>query len=107
MRLLLDECVPRKLKAELKGHDVRTVQEMGWSGVQNGQLLTLIRQSGFEAFLTVDQNLAFQQDVASSGVAVIVLAARSNRLKHLLLLVPEVLERLSSVRQGQVVRIGS
>lgn len=41
MRLLLDECVPKRLKHELLGHDLKTVQEMGWAGVKNGALVTL------------------------------------------------------------------
>ena len=38
MRVLLDECLPRKLKRELQGHHVSTVPEMGWAGVKNGAL---------------------------------------------------------------------
>ena len=57
MRILLDECVPRRLGRELAGHDVRTVPEMGWSSKRNGELLQLMAAQGFEVFLTVDQNL--------------------------------------------------
>ena len=81
MRLLLDECVPRKLKDALPGHEVSTAREMGWSGLQNGELLALMRQHGFEGFITVDQNVEFQQNVKASGIAVIVLAARTNRIE--------------------------
>jgi len=69
MRLLLDECVPRPLKRELTGHQVSTVVEMGWSNKRNGELLTLVRAEGFDAFLTVDQNLTFQQNLQAAGVA--------------------------------------
>ena len=83
MRLLLDECVPRKFKDALPGHNVRTAREMGWSGKQNGELLTLMGEHRFEAFISVDQNVEFQQNVKASGIAVVVLAASTNRLKEL------------------------
>lgn len=57
MRVLLDECVPRPLKRELSEHEVSTVQECGWAGTRNGELLELIRSTGFEAFVTTDQNI--------------------------------------------------
>ena len=91
MRLLLDECVPRKFKHALTGHQVSTAREMGWSGKRNGELLALMREHRFEAFVTVDQNVEFQQNVKASGMAVVVLAARTNRLKELLPLAPAVL----------------
>ena len=100
MRLLLDECVPRKFKDALPGHEVSTAREMGWSGLQNGELLALMRQHRFEAFVTVDQNLEFQQDVKASGIAVVVLAARTNRLRELLPLAHAVLRVLSTIKSG-------
>jgi hypothetical protein len=100
VRLPLDECVPRKFKDALPGHDARTAREMGWSGKRNGEVLRLMREHRFDAFITVDQNVGFQQNVAASGIAVIVLRARSNRLKDLLPLAPAVLKKLSTVRPG-------
>jgi uncharacterized protein (DUF433 family) len=75
MRILLDECVPRRLRQELPGHDVRTVPEMGWSGKKNGELLQLMVGQNFEVVLTVDQSLRHQQNLQSAGVAAIVLVA--------------------------------
>lgn len=60
MRLLLDECIPKRLKRELLGHEVRTVQDMGWSGIKNGALLRLA-DGRFDALLTVDQGIEYQQ----------------------------------------------
>ena len=60
MRILLDECVPRPLRRELPGHNVRTIQEMGWAGKKNGELLALMAGAGFEVLLTVDQSLRHQ-----------------------------------------------
>ena len=105
MRLLLDECVPRKFKSALSGHDASTAREMGWSGKRNGEVLRLMREHGFDVFVTVDQNVGFQQNVAASGIAVIVLSARSNRLKDLLPLAPSVLQRLSTIKPGALERV--
>ena len=106
MRLLLDECVPRRLKQDLAGHDVWTVVERGWSSKRNGELLKLMLQERFEALLTVDQNFEFQQNVRQSGIAVVVVASRTNRLKELRPLVPQMLEALEKVLPGDLVRIG-
>ncbi len=105
MRLLLDECVPRKLKDALPGHEVRTAREMGWSGLGNGELLARMRAQRFEAFLTVDQNVEFQQNVKESGIAVIVLAARTSRLKELRPLAPAILRTLLTIRPGTIERV--
>jgi hypothetical protein len=105
MRVLLDECVPRRLRGHLPGHDVRTVPEMGWSGKKNGELLALMGGQGFQALLTVDQNLRHQQNVQAAGIAVVVLVAASNRLADLVPLVPSTLAALASVKPGDVVEI--
>ena len=71
MRILLDESLPRRLRAELKGHTVATVREAGWSSVSNGELLQLAA-GRFDVFLTADQNLQFQQNLAALPISVIV-----------------------------------
>lgn len=105
MRVLLDECVPRKLGRGLTGHMALTVTGRGWSGVKNGRLLELA-EAEFDVFLTVDQNLKYQQNLASFNIAVILLVARDNRLKTLLPLVPAVNERLNQIKPGEFIRIG-
>lgn len=79
---------------------------MGWSGKRNGELLALMRERRFEAFVTVDQNVEFQQNVKASGIAVVVLAARTNRLKELRPLAPAVLRALAIIRPGELERVG-
>ena len=71
MRLLLDECVPARLRKALPGHEVSTVGLEGWSGVKNGKLLALAA-AGFDAFVTVDKNLPYQQNTAALPIAVLV-----------------------------------
>jgi hypothetical protein len=70
MKVLLDECVPRKLRRELQEHEVHTVTERGWSGIKNGKLLTLAEVE-FDVFLTVDQNLKYQQNLEAFNIGVI------------------------------------
>ena len=91
MRLLLDEAVPSRLRRSLPGHSVRTVVEMGWSGVKNGKLLALAAHE-FDALVTVDKNLPYQQNLATLPVAVVILDSVSIELPALLKLMPE-LER--------------
>ena len=95
MRVLLDECVPRRLTREIVGHDVRTVPQEGWSGKKNGELLRLMSAAGFEVLLTVDQGIRHQQNLRAAGVAVVVMVGASNRLADLVPLVPDVLVALS------------
>ena len=99
MRLLLDECVPARLKRALRSHQVSTVVQEGWSGVKNGKLLALAA-SAFDAFITVDKNLPYQQNTASLPVAVLVLDAVSNELPYLLPLVPALEAALASLKPG-------
>ena len=97
MRLLLDESVPKRLRRSLADHSVRTVVEAGWSGVKNGKLLALAAAE-FDAFITVDKNLPFQQNLAALPIALVVLDSASNELPTLLPLVPALLRELSSLK---------
>jgi hypothetical protein len=106
VKILLDECVDRRLATHISGHDVKTVPQMGWAGIKNGDLLTLAEQP-FEVFVTVDRNLSFQQNLTNYNIAVIILRARTNRLQDLRPLVPELLTSLSSAKRGDVLWIGS
>ncbi|HTQ39567.1 MAG TPA: DUF5615 family PIN-like protein [Pirellulales bacterium] len=107
MRVLLDECVPRRLAVHLVGHEVHTVPEMGWTGKKNGELLELMSNQGMEIFLTTDQNLRYQQNLQTAGVAIVVLAAVSNRLADLIPLVPATLNALTTIKPGEILEIRS
>jgi predicted nuclease of predicted toxin-antitoxin system len=104
MNILLDECLDWRLKKDLPGHQVHTVQDMGWGGIKNGRLLTLA-QSQFEVFVTGDQNLSFQQHVAAFSIAVVVLQAESIRLVHTRPLMPKVVAILPTLKPGDVITI--
>jgi hypothetical protein len=102
----LDECVDRRLAADIRGHDVKTVPEVGWAALTNGELL--VRAEGaFDAFVTVDRNLPFQQRLSQFGIAVVVLRARSNRLADLRVLIPELLVALPGAKRGEVTWVGA
>lgn len=106
MRLLLDESVPSRLRRALPNHDVKTVVEMGWGGVKNGKLLALAA-SDFDAFVTVDKNLQYQQDLSTLPIAVIVLDAYSNELPALLPLVPHLEHALAMLVPRTYVMVGA
>ena len=106
MRVLLDECVDRRLAGDILSHDVKTVPEMGFAALKNGELLARA-QDEFDAFITVDRNLPFQQDVSRFSFAVIVLRAPSNRLTDLRRLVPQLLTALPAAKRGEVTWVGT
>ena len=103
MRVLLDECVPRALRREVTGHDVKTVGEAGWPGVDNGALLQLAAQE-FDVLLTVDRNLEYQQNFSGLKLAVVVIEAPSNDVAVLRPLMPVVREAISKAQRGVVTR---
>jgi hypothetical protein len=78
LKLLLDENLPKRLKEILSPHEVFTVRDMGWNGIKNGQLLKLMITNGFDALLTFDKNLQYQQNFEKSTIPVIVLNAADN-----------------------------
>ena len=106
MKILLDECVDFRLGRDLADHEVSTVGRMGWRGKANGELLELAAAE-FDVFVTTDRNLSFQQDLERFDLAVVaVLKARSNRLKDLRTLVPELLKVLPFVKAGETREVG-
>ena len=105
MKVLLDECVDSRLAEHLVGVEVVTVAARGWGGITNGKLLALAAPE-FDAFVTVDRNLSFQQQLPKFDIAVILLTSKSNRVDDLVALVPKLLESLPTVRKGGVTAIG-
>ena len=105
MRLLLDECVPKRLKRELPGHEARTVPDLGWAGIKNGALLRLANGQ-FDALLTVDQGIEYQQNLSGLSISVVVMMAPSNDVDDLRPLLPGVEEALAKLRPGEIIRVG-
>ena len=106
MRVLLDESLPAPLVALVKGHDVRAVAGMTWTGLDNGELLRRAAEH-FDVVLTADQNIECQQNLKTLPVAVVVLVAESNRLESLEPLVPELLQVLERLHPRSLVRVGA
>jgi len=104
MRILVDECVDWRLLRDLTSHDAKTVRQMGWIETVNGALLALAEQS-FDVLVTTDKNLSFQQNVPRFKIGVVVLRARSSRLRHLRELVPALLRALPDVKSGEVLTL--
>lgn len=105
MRVLLDECVPRALRNDIPGHEVKTVAEAGWAGVKNGELLGLAA-SRFDLLITVDRNLEYQQNFEGVSLAVIVVHAPSNDVAVLRPLMPAVLAAIPLAKAGVVTHVG-
>lgn len=101
MRILLDACVPRRLRDSLAGHEVRTAPEMGWGDLNNGALLDAMAGQ-FDALVTVDKRLPQEQPIKERPFGVVVLRAKSNRLSDLRPLVPALLTVLRDLKPGEV-----
>ncbi len=106
MHVLIDECLPKKLKRELSGHTVFTVQEKGWSGLENGDLLR-VAENEFDVWVTADKNVEYQQNLDRFDIAVVVLVTPRSRLDMLLPLMPQLRETLQVIRPHQIVYIRS
>jgi hypothetical protein len=105
MRILLDECLPRRLRDELAGHFVRTVPDAGWKGRKNGDLLALAA-GHFDVFLTIDAGIEYQQNLGQLALGVIALKARSSRIEDLRPLMPRVRDVLGTLGRGRWVTVG-
>ena len=105
MRLLLDECVPKRLTRELPGHETRTVQDLGWAGIKNWALLRLANGQ-FDALLTVDQGIGYQQNLSGLSISVVVMMGPSNDVDDLRPLLPGVQEALAKLKPGEIIRVG-
>ena len=104
MKLLLDECIPKRLKRDFTGHDISTVDDVGLRGVKNGALLRAAAEQ-FDVLITVDRRMPFQQNLAGLNLALVILIAKPNRYPELKLLVPKALQALETIKAGEVVRI--
>ena len=105
MRILLDECVPRKLKLRLSGHECRTVSEAGYAGRLNGELLRMAESDCFTVLLTLDRGIEHQINLRDRKISVVILCSKSSRLRDLIPLVPERLEARSNLGPGQIRKI--
>ena len=108
MKVLIDECAPRALKQALAAHgyECLTVQDAGWSGKMNGELLDLAEPE-FDVLVTLDTNLNYQQNLAGRNIAIVILRARSNRLSHLSPYFPTCVQALQAIKPGEIIFVGT
>jgi len=106
VKILLDENLPHELRHQLPGHDVFTAAFMGWSGVQNGELLTLAAANGFDVLVSNDRGLLHEQNPRELPLAVVVIFARSNTIEATRSLMPELMNVLARLRPRELVRLG-
>ena len=105
MRLLLDENLPHQMRLELPGHDVFTAAYMGWAGVENGELLRRAAGAGFDALVTNDRGLEYQQNLGELPVAVVVVLAAANTIEALRPAYPELLAVLARLRPREFAKV--
>lgn len=90
MKILIDENLPKRIKAAFLDYDIYTIRELGWQGKQNGELMTLMYENRFNVLLTFDKNMQYQQYFPNYCVTVFVLKAVSNQYKYIEPLIPSV-----------------
>ncbi len=105
MKILLDENLPHQLRHELHGHDCFTVVYMGWSGIENGKLLAKAASENFEALLTKDTHLQYEQNLVNLPLSVVLIEARTNDINDILPLVPTLLNALKSLPPKKITRV--
>ncbi len=107
MKILIDECVPAGLKENIAalGHECQTVRQAGFGSKKNGELLTLA-EGQWDLLLTTDRNIKYQQNMTGRNVSILILHAKSNRMKDLVPLMPACAQALLSIQIGQVVEVG-
>jgi predicted nuclease of predicted toxin-antitoxin system len=107
MKILIDECLPDELKGTLAamGHECQTVRRAGYGSKKNGELL-MLAEGRWNVLLTSDRNIKYQQNMTGRSVSILILHAKSNRMKDLLPLMPARAEALLSIQPGRVVEVG-
>jgi len=103
MKILFDQGTPWPLSQHLTGHDVQACGDLGWSQLQNGALLTTAEQAGFAVFVTTDQNLQYQQNLAGRQIAIVVLLSTSWPKMQLVL--PQIVHSITGIHPGEYVEV--
>jgi predicted nuclease of predicted toxin-antitoxin system len=107
MKIRIDECLPDELKDSVTamGHECQTVRRAGYGSKKNGDLLVLA-EGRWDVLLTSDRNIKYQQNMTGRSVSILILRAKSNRMKDLLPLMPACAEALLSIQPGRAVEVG-
>jgi predicted nuclease of predicted toxin-antitoxin system len=105
LKILLDESLPEQLAKELGEHEVITVSQMGWKGKKNGELIQLIQKEEFKAFITVDKNLRYQQNLKNLPFTIIVLFVYRTKMEYILKFLPEIKTALKDLDKNGILEI--
>jgi predicted nuclease of predicted toxin-antitoxin system len=107
MKILLDECITKRLKTKLTEYQVTTVFEMGWRGLKNGNLMTKAVENNFDIFLTIDKNIEFQQNLNNYQIAVVVLNTPNSKIEFLEQLMPKFKQDIKTFERGKIYKINN
>ena len=99
MKILLDECITKRLKKYLDEFEVFTVRELGLSGIKNGKLMTYCAENGFDVLLTIDKNLMYQQNLQKYPVTIVVLNSLTSKIEELTLFLPSFKAQFNSLEK--------
>jgi hypothetical protein len=102
MKILLDECVPWPMHRLLAGHECSTAQQQGWGGIKNGRLLQLA-EGKFDLFVTSDQNLRYQQNLAGRGIAILELS--TNKIRRIEAAADLIAAAIAAIKPGEFCRL--
>jgi predicted nuclease of predicted toxin-antitoxin system len=102
MKILLDECVTKKLKTLLAGHTVFTIGQMDWKGLKNGILIKQAVQNNFDILLTIDKNICYQQNTAKYNIAIVVLNANNSNIETLQEYMPSFNKQINKFEKGKL-----
>lgn len=104
MRLLIDECLPRKIKFLFSGHDCTTVREAGFGSKENGELLALA-EGTFDVLVTIDKNIRYQQNMIGRAISILIIRTKTNDLSDIEPQIPAALAALVRIQPGQIVEV--
>ena len=99
MKILLDECVTKRLRPYLHEHEVSTVGQKGWNGLKNGMLLQKAVEDNFDLLLTIDKNILYQHKVEDYDIIIVVFDTPSSSIASVSSFIPRFTERLLSFRK--------
>jgi predicted nuclease of predicted toxin-antitoxin system len=99
MKILLDECVTKRLKKHLDAFDVQTIRELGLSGIKNGKLMTYCVENNFDILLTIDKNLMFQQNLDQYPLALVVLNCQTSKIEELVTFLPSFISQIAKFQK--------
>jgi predicted nuclease of predicted toxin-antitoxin system len=100
MKILLDECVTKKLRKHLNEFEVYTINDLGWRGKKNGELINLCIEHDFEIFLSIDKNLTYQQSLSGQLLIVVILNTSSSKIEELIKFLPGFKNQITAFKKG-------